>query len=276
MLSYTLFSIPKSDAFWTADEEPLPVEKGDYVIRFEAPRMIVTGTKSSGQVRWIQARNVPKREPYRDKYTKLVCSSHFPFNVLKDPDHAPWDQAVVFRDAAGKCATRLAVTDGKLIDDGVETTWTTKLGETAIAIVTTVRLAGEFELRQHVIQADKATLGKWTLVEGSHALPLASDETPTEIARDNWRIIRNRGGYAVATWNLDGYGGAEVATSFGPRRESRVNILHPKTAVLGLSAQLASAATLVFTSLHFASPKPPENDDILRRAGQLLSRWKSG
>src|SRR4030095_15065926 len=100
--------------------------------------MIVTGTKSSGQVRWIQARNVPKREPYRDKYTKLVYSSHFPFNTMKDADHAPWDQDVICRDAEGKCATRLAVTDGKLFEDGVETTWTTKLGDKEASVTSQI------------------------------------------------------------------------------------------------------------------------------------------
>ena len=38
-----MFAIPANDPFWTAEEEPLPVEKGDYAIRFEGPKMLVTG-----------------------------------------------------------------------------------------------------------------------------------------------------------------------------------------------------------------------------------------
>jgi hypothetical protein len=276
MLSYTLFSIPKDDAFWTAPEEALPVEKDDYVVRFEAPRMLVIGTKSSGQVRWLQARNVPKREPYRDKYTKLLCSSHFPFNAMKDKEHAPWDQAVVFRDAEGKCATRLAVMDGKLLDDGVETTWTTKLGEREVSVTTRLRLNGEFELREHSVNADKADLAGWVLVEGSYALPLGDDEPPKETCGDNWRMIRNAGGYAIVAWNLDGYTSTELSTAFGPTDEASVNIIHPRMAVLGHVGKLDASGPLKFRSVYFASPRPPKPDVILARARELIANWELG
>lgn len=273
MLSYTLFSIPKDDAFWTAPEEPVPVEKDDFVVRFEAPRMIVTGTKSSGQVRWIQARNVPKREPYRDKYTKLVYSSHFPLNTLQDNDHIPWDQAVVFRNAEGKCAGRLTVVEGKLIPDGVETTWTTKLGNADAAIASQIRLAGEFELRTHTVNADKATLAGWSLIEGSHALPLATDEEAKQESADNWTLLHNKHGYAIASWRLEGFSASDVTSIFDPTKQPRVNIVHAKTSVIGHSGKLDGAAPLVFTSLHFASPKPPARNAILAEAQKLLKTW---
>lgn len=276
MLSYTLFSIPKHNPFWTAPEESLPVEKNDYTIRFDAPRMIVAGTKSSGQVKWLQARNVPKRDFYRDKYTKLVCSSHFPFNALQNPDFIPWDQAVVFRNAEGKCAGRLAVTEGRLIDDGVETTWTTKLGEREIAVTTQVRLAGEFELRKHVVHADDvASLVGWQLVEGSCALPLDVDEAPRQSTGDNWLSLRNRRGYIVASWRLGGFASSDVASSFDPQRQTRVNIIHPRCAVIGHVGQLGFEP-LVFTSLHYASPKPLSHGATLHAAEQVLDRWKVG
>jgi hypothetical protein len=274
MLSYTLFSIPKNDPFWTAPEEPLPIEKDDYAIRFEAPRMLVTGTKSSGQVRWIQARNVPKREPYRDKYTKLVYSSHFPFNAIKEKDFAPWDQAVVFRNAEGKCATRLAVTDGKLLEDGVETTWTTKLGDKEVSVTSQIRLAGEFEFRLHTVHTDKETAANWVLVEGSHALPLDAGETPKSVSHDNWRQIRNARGAMVMAWQLTGYGDSELSTSFDPTKNERVNIIHARAAVLGNVGKLVGETSL-FASLHFASPKPPDDEAVMRRAKELLSRWKT-
>jgi hypothetical protein len=276
MLSYTLFSIPKSDPFWTAPEDPLPVEKADYAVRFEAPRMIVTGTKSSGQVKWIQARNIPKREPYRDKYTKLVCSSHFPFNTMKETDYAPWDQAVVFRNAEGKCATRLAVTEGKLLDDGVETTWTTKLGDKEISVTTQVRLAGEFEFRRHTVNADKAALAGWQLVEGSSALPLPETGDYSEQAGADYRILRSPRGYVVATWHVGGRPASTVATSFDPQKQTRVNIIHPRCAVITLADPLDHDGPFAFSSLHYASPKPLPPDAIRQRAADLLKHWSAG
>jgi hypothetical protein len=273
MLSYTLFSIPKHDPFWVVHEEALPVEQDDYVIRFEAPRMIVTGTKSSGQVKWLQARNVPKREPYRDKYTKLVCSSHFPLCTMKEKDFIPWDQAVVFRDAEGKCAAREGVTDGTLIEDGVETTWTTTLhGGLAVAVATQVRLAGEFELRTHSVSAHADALKGWTLIDGSHALPLAAGEEPAHETGENWIALRTKNGYAVASWRLGGYEASNVTSSFDPQKQTRVNIIHRKCAVVGHTAKLEKQP-LVFTSLHYASPKAGSAADIQRRAAGLLKSW---
>jgi hypothetical protein len=269
-----LFSIPQDDPFWTAPEEPLPVEKDDYEIRFEAPRMIVTGTKSSGQVKWLQARNIPKRPAYRDKYTKLVCSSHFPFNTMKDTDAAPFDQAVVFRNELGTCATRLAVTEGKLTDDGIDTTWTTKLGQTDVSIRTEIRLYGEFEFRRHTVQAAGAMPDGWELLDGSYALPLEQDEPVREASANNWRKVYNRNGYTVIIWRLAGYRTDELATAFGPNKEPRVNIIHPRVVVLANTAKLRNGgAPLVFSSLHFASPKPPAREVIDAQAAALIQRW---
>lgn len=274
MLSYTLFSIPKNDPFWTAPEEPVPVEKDDYVIRFEAPRMLVTGVKSSGHVRWMQARNVPKREPYRDKYTKLICSSHFPLNTMKEADYIPWDEAVVFRNADGKCAGRIGVIDGSLTEDGIKTTWTSKLGDTEIAIATSVRISGEFELRTHVVSADKAALAGWTLVEGSHALPLTADEDAKAESAENWTLLHNKQGYAVASWRIEGHAASDVSSSFDPTKQTRVNIIHAKTAVIGHTGKLdTGAAPLVFTSLHYASPKPAAREEIVKQAAELMKKW---
>jgi hypothetical protein len=139
-----------------------------------------------------------------------------------------------------------------------------------------VRLAGEFELRRHTLHADQdGGLAGWNLIEGSHALPLAMGETFDVIAADNWRRIRNHAGYLIAAWNLGGYTSGELGTTFDPQKQTRVNIIHPKVVVLGLGAKLDTAGhPAVFTSLYFASPKPPDDTTLRARAAALLSRWK--
>lgn len=177
MLGFAFLSVPKDDPFWTADEEPLPVEKADFVRRFEGPRAMLMGTKRSGEVRWVQARNSAKRDPYRDKYSKFVWSSHFGFCATKDADHVPPDQALVFREiATGKESTRApnGVTDGKLLDDGVETTWWAKLGEWKFDVVSTIRLKGDVITRSHTINAPPEAVAKVVVLEGSFASPQLS------------------------------------------------------------------------------------------------------
>ncbi len=137
MQVFTMFAIPPGDPFWSAPEELLPIEKADYTIRFPGPRMLVVGNKDSGQVKWMQARNIAKKPYYRDKYDKFVYSSHFPFNVViidKRPaglaDQAiPIDQTLVFCSKDGlNTAGRTGVKDGSLLDDGIETKWWSQLG----------------------------------------------------------------------------------------------------------------------------------------------------
>jgi hypothetical protein len=174
MLGFPFLSLSKDDPFWTAEEELLPVEKGDFVTRFEGPRAMLVGTKRTGEVRWVQARNSAKRDAYRDKYSKFVWSSHFGFCASKDADHVPPDQALVFQEiATGKEATRApnGVTDGKLLDDGVETTWWAKLGEWKFEVVSTVRLKAGVIKRSHHIDAPQEAFGKVKVLEGSFAAP---------------------------------------------------------------------------------------------------------
>jgi hypothetical protein len=53
-----------------------------------------------------------------------------------------------------------------------------------------------------------------------------------------------------------------------------VNIIHPRAAVLGNVGKLVGE-TSTFASLYFASPKPPDDEAVMRRARQLLARWKT-
>ena len=69
MLGFAFLGIPKDDPFWTENEEPLPVEKEDYALKFDGPKFLLSGAKRTGEVRWVMSQNAAKREPYRDKYS---------------------------------------------------------------------------------------------------------------------------------------------------------------------------------------------------------------
>jgi hypothetical protein len=268
-LGMLMYSIPASDPFWTAPEEPLPVERGDFRVRFEGPRLLLSGTRSTGEVRWVQARNAPKSWRYRDHYTKLVTSSHFPFNLVQDEHRATWDAAVVFRDrATGTMAGRVGVTDGALLADGVRTRWFTELAGRRIEVESVVRLDGEFEGRRHTLLNADALRGlDVELLEGSHALGLRDGEAEDVRQGDGWRSARSpRTGHLVATWRLGGY--AELEGS-----ESRTNLVYPRASVHTLRATLPGAST--FASLHYASPRPLSHAELLRR-GRALAAWAAG
>ncbi|HET8654020.1 MAG TPA: DUF2264 domain-containing protein [Longimicrobiaceae bacterium] len=272
-LGMLMYSIPASDPFWTAPEEPLPVERGDYRVRFEGPRMMVLGTRASGQVRWIQARAQPKFWYYRDLYTKFVASSHFPFNVVRDRNRAPWDAALLFRNrATGNMAGRVGVIDGELLEDGVRTRWFTELDGRRIEVLTRVRLSGEFEGREHVLLEPGALRGlEVELLEGSHALGL-EDERYENRSEGGWRLLRSpRSGHAVATRSLAGYEALDASEWFDEDRDRRVNLVYPRQVVNTLAARAGSAPR--FASLHYASPRPLAWKEIRRRGEELAAGW---
>jgi hypothetical protein len=274
-LGMMMYSIPEDAPFWTDPEEPLPAERADFSVRFEGPRMLVTGTRASGQIRWMQACAAPKFLSYRDKYTKFVASSHFPFNILDDEEHAPWDAALVFRDrGTGRSAGRVGVVHGELLEDGVQTRWWTELEGTRIEVLSRVRLIGEFEERIHtIVSFTSLEEMKVDVLEGSHALGIREGEVFGDHRLGAWRYLHSpHSGYAIATRSLAGYERLHAVEWFDEGR-TRVNIIHPRMVVNSLEGQLGGPAT--FASLHYASPRPLEPEEILRRGEELVSVWRA-
>ena len=285
MQAFTFFAIPTSDPFWTAPEEELPVEKHDFAVKLAGPKMLLTGTRSSGEVRWLQAKNMPRRDYYRDKYNKFTSSSGFPFNVLQaGKDFAPWDQALVLRDpATGVCATRIFPEDGELLDDGVRTIWSaTVLGRKA-RITSTIRLAGDFEFRSHAIVFESVKTGTGTesdgpieLVEGSYALGLREGEEPERRVGPTWAAIRLlQSGKLLVSWRVAGHDSIRVAHEFDSTKRSRINLVYPRTAVLSLAKRLVPAREnmIALASVHYASSRPAGMEEIQVQAGKLIGRW---
>jgi hypothetical protein len=274
MQAFTLFGIPPSDPFWTDKEELLPVEKDDYAIRFEGPKMLVTGTKASGQVKWALAHNFMRREYYRDKYTKFVASSHFPFNVFQLKGRVPWDQALVIREkSTGLTVGRSAITGGELTSDGIKSIWSITISEKKFDIVTTVRLLGDFEHRTHEITApDGISPDAYELVEGSYPLGLTVEGNYNDPAIAGGRMLRAvNSAHAIAAWGISGYVEPQVVEWFDESKQMRVNIVHPRMAVLTLVAPIAGKTTKV-SCLTYASPKPLSVEEIAKRAQDLMVR----
>lgn len=286
MQSFPFLSFPAADPFWTAPEEPLPVERDDFLVRLPGPRMLLRGTKASGQVRWAQAQGTPRRDYYRDKYNKFVSSSAFPCNVLSagrklDPA-APWDQSLVFRDpATGTCAARIFPDSGELLGgDGVRTVWSARFPDGRTARVTsTVRLLpDDFELRTHDITLEGEATAKLDLevCEGSHALGLAAGESPGVTGGSNWTAARSAAGHLLVSWDVSGHGSLDVATTFDPAKTENVNLVHARSAVVTLRRKLPGADTLRLASLHYASPKPLPMARIQQIASDIIRDRKIG
>jgi hypothetical protein len=274
MQGFSFLSLPKDDPFWTAEEEPLPVEKEDFATRFEGPKMLVVGTKSSGQVKWIQAKAGLRREYYRDKYIKFSYSSAFPFNVLQVKGRCPWDQTLVFRDKqSGECVGRSASTRGEVLPDGVQTHWAVQLGKLTFEVTTRLRIIGEFEERTHAITAPAAAVDRVEFLDGSYPLGLRVDEKYDRQQGPDWTSLRSDNTGLLISWKISGYDKIEVAEAF-EEKNLTVNIAHPRMAVISANGNL-SGKRMTLGSLHYASPKPMDHAEVLKRGGELVAAWKA-
>ena len=275
--AFALFLIPEKDAFWTSAEESLPIEQADFTLRFTGPGMLLTGNKHSGQVRWLQSRNAPRRNiRYRDKYIKFSYSSHFPFNIVDEEGCCPWDQALVFREReTGAAAGRAGVRRGELISDGLRIEWWAKLGDRVFEVTSRIRVFGEFEERTHNITAPPGAAHSGIEVfEGSYPLGLAEDAEYEEECGEGWQWLRSRHtGHTVVTWNLLGYERLTADTAFAENGRRDVNLFYPRMALNTLTAAVA-AERITLASLHYASPRPLDKKDIFHRASELATAWK--
>jgi hypothetical protein len=270
MQAFSLYSIPPGDRFWTAREEPLPVERADFRIRLEKAQMLLVGTKSSGQVRLLEARNESRRPRYRDGYHKFSYSSHFPFNYISREDRSTWDQALVFRHLeTGLCYGRTGIKSGALTaggdGGGAVTEWWAKLGDLRFEIVTSITLDGEFEKRTHIVTAPAAALGKVEILEGSSVLGLMNNETYQRVSAAKGQILRSpHSKMLIASWNITGYEELEATETFDKDVPANVNVIYPRMVINTLRKQLTAERTKV-SSLHYASPRPLKMNELLRR-----------
>jgi hypothetical protein len=267
MQGYSFLGIPSNNKFWTDPEDMLPIEKGDFYVRFDGPRFLLVGTKRSGQVRWIHSQTVARREPYRDKYIKLGYSSHFFFNIIQEENRVPWDQTVVLRDrTSGATYGRTTIKSGELTKDGYHTIWTINVSDKPVQIDTTARIDGEFEHRTHVITTPEGfDASNFDVLEGSYALGMNDNDKLWQDRYETWQSIESKSGQIIS-WNLGGYSGLDVEESFG-QKEPKLNVVYPKFAINSLHAPL-KAGEMKVTSLHYASPKPEARETIFKLAAE--------
>jgi hypothetical protein len=240
--------------------------------------MLLVGTKRSGQVRWFQSRNEPRKKVrYRDQYIKFAYSSHFPFNLINRADRCPWDQTLVFRNRKDRTSVgRGGIIRGELMDDGTLTEWWAQAGNFKFQVITRIRIKDEFEHHTHVVTVPAgAESGELEIVEGSYALGLLKGEQPQHEKVGAWQFIGSaRSGHLIGTCNLEGYDLTDITTHFDQDTAHSVNAVYPAVAVNTLRAK-PKPSRIKLTSLHYASPRPLAKQEIIKRAGEFVAGIKS-
>ncbi|MDZ4799509.1 MAG: DUF2264 domain-containing protein [Bryobacteraceae bacterium] len=276
MQAFGMWLIPRTDPFWTAAGGQLPVEQSDFRRGLEAPGLMLTGHKASGQVKMLQARSTRTDWHYRDKYNKLVYSTHFPFNIVQAPDVCPWDNCLVLRDRRRrKSAGRGEVSETRMLTDGVELAYGIEYEGLKVSVRSTVIADGEFELRVHRVIAPAEVDAAMELVEGSAAIGLDSAGQADTLAQATFSIVRNpKSGMLIASWPGTMWSGVGASWDFGSAESAASNVISKAMLVNTLWAPLKPGAAVLY-SVHYASPKPLTHPQLHAGAARLMARAKS-
>lgn len=256
MQAFNLFTIPAGDPFWTTDEDPLPVEGGDFLHRFEGIGMIIAGSGGTGQVRLAQAAAAHFEPAHRDKYARFSYSSHFPFNTTplgeeKGPARLDNQLAVRHR-ATRRLAGVFGCTGGQLTETGLERRWWCEIDGHRFEILSRWSITGGTQRRRHQITVPAAVRpGDYEIVEGSDPLGLAEDARYEKETGPDWILLRKSSIGAIRSRRIGGYQHSEVII-----HGAGANVVHPRAAHI-LWVAPVTAAELILESEYYAGPEPP-------------------
>jgi hypothetical protein len=146
----------RHDAFWTATESPLPVEREDFELVLPAPGFVVSGRRETGQVMLLNSRSGQEhdapRHNYTSKYGKLAYSTHLPFNVLPvRGSYAPDAMVALTRDGQA-FGHRLQARAGEVAPGFMWTKFDELLDDELQPLWVAVLLYGDIQIRLAVIR----------------------------------------------------------------------------------------------------------------------------
>lgn len=260
MQAFAFWLIPDGDPYWTAPEEPLPVEKSDYAIAMPEAGLLVRGARISGQVTIYNAKSTKTEPHYRDKYNKLAYNSHFPFAVNHQPGRPTADSTVLLRDpSTGECACRGPVEESSVEAERVELVYEIRLKGVTAKVRTEIRWRGDFEVRSHFVTASGEGLEKLEIVEGG--VPYVDRPVDLNVAamQPFYPEIH------LKVWNLRGWKGARTEEHDG-------SVWYGKHKVQVAWAPLAPKMSLV--SLRYTSPKAVPKDKVEEEAQRFAALYR--
>lgn len=261
MQAFAFWEIPDDDPFWTAPEEPLPIEKSDYSIALPEAGLLLVGARASGHVRLFNALSTRPDAHYRDKYDKLVYSSHFPFAVNHTPDRPTLDNILALRNTAtGAIAIRGEVSNPVVEAEKIELDYSITLGPVTARVHTEIRYFGEFESRQHLVQVSGGPFDNLELVEGG--MPYS----PTPVSINPAAMAPVYKELHLKTYNLRGWKASRTEDHAG-------SVFYGAHKLQVLSAPLEPSMNLA--SIRYSSPKAMPKEKVDLDAQSLAARLRA-
>ena len=266
-----LWQVESSDELWVAEEEPLPVERADFLRAVRPAGWLLSGTKSSGHVQ----RHSLGSSGAGAKYAKFTYSSHFPVNVgTVEADIGP-DACLCITDGE-RWSHPAGVKAFATGPDHLRARYDVSIDAVSVSCESILVPHGDGVLRVHRIRVPDGT-PPLTLREGGLPFGYAAGAPPQKFsdAAAPWSLVAKVfPGAASWIYGLQGYARALHPQGFKGRDD--LNLIHQFALTPLLEAELAPDGNLDLVSYcratiapmipgQFtltAAPVPPEPPEI--------------
>ncbi len=235
-----LWQLPDDDPLWSAEEEPLPVEKGSFQKVIKPAGWILSGSEETGCVHRYSLGTQHGVGSSAAKYGKFQYSTHFPVNFgsvegdfgpdatlcLTDGDH--WAHPGVFHPFLAEA-------------DFLRARYVLNVGEQDIAVETILipEEEGCFRLHRLALPAGVTHLTVW---EGGSAAGYApADSVAKSVKKDPLSSFVQTAGLTSWIVGLEGYTRAHSARGF--RGNEHLNGIHDRAVTPLLEANLEETKT---------------------------------
>lgn len=229
--AFSALLLPEDHPFWTAEEEPLPVEKDDYCVGHKVPGFLVQGHKETGHIQLINQGsdsyvNGPTdwKNPASDfHYVKFSYSSHLFHNIGLTEDGLVCGNMISLYEEKRGFSNRERIYP-LCLSDRVAISYHYPFGERYgmkrdSRIETAIVMKQDHQIRIHWVLSPNRPL----IYEGGYSLAY-DEQAPAIIQGEDWISVRTRIGQSCIR-GLLGYDESGTSRSIGMNPQGRYGCL---------------------------------------------------
>jgi hypothetical protein len=258
---FSAFLLSEEHEFWTAPEEPLPVEKGDYCITLKTPGFLVNGHQKTGHIQlinqgsdsYVNAATDWKTIASDYHYLKFSYSSHLFHDVGPTKDGFPFGNMISLYEESRGFSHReriYPVYFDKKVAISFHYPFGEKFGMKRDSMIeSAIIVKGDHQIRVHwVINPNRAYI-----YEGGYSMPY--DDIAPKIEREtDWiNVVTERGQCCIHS--LMGYDDLGISYSSGMNPQGKNSCLPYLKTSLPVMAQKIVACEIIARPLPFKVKK---------------------
>ena len=238
MKAFLPLALPEDHPFWQAEELPLP-ELPSLSVQ-QAPHLVICRQPESGHIAAFNSGHLTTNEHTHTsaKYEKFVYSASFGFSVPRAEwglSQGAFDSMLALSEGDNLYRVRRRNEETSISGDLIISRWKPWRD---VEITTYIAAGLPWHLRVHRVE----TARELDAAEGGFALPLDLSHPPLE--QEGAIAARSAFG-SCGIVGIMGYGQAELV-----RVQSNTNLLHPRTAIPTLKAQLKPGVHVLVSAVY--------------------------